>query len=113
MKKAKDVVTPYGIRKFRIKHHNELQYLVRVEYENGELICTPNQPIKVNSFDKSKSLNNWVNAAELREGQILITEIGTTKVKKVIPVPKGTTDSISCKVGCYFGCHSGVPILIR
>ena len=105
--------TPYGNRKLKLTIHEEDQYLVKVNYASGSIVCTPNQPIKTNGFDEDESLEGWVNAAELKVGDKLVTQYASPEVVSIDIIPQGSTTTARTNVGCFYGCHDGEPILVH
>lgn len=55
--------TPYGPAKLDITHHPELQDVIKVTYEGGSIICTPNHLIKTNGL--ADMINDWENSIDL------------------------------------------------
>jgi len=105
--------TPYGNRKLKLTVHEEDQYLVKVNYASGSIACTPNQPIKTGGFDEDKSLEGWMNASDLKPGDRLVTQYAEPEVISVDVIEQGSTTTARTKVGCFYGCQDGEPILVH
>ena len=107
------VKTPYGNRKLTLTEHEDNQPLVRVKYISGYVDCTPNQPIKIGGFDVDSSLDGWINAAELKSGDKLVTQYSSPEVVSIDIIEKGPTITVKTSVGCFYGCTDGEPILVH
>jgi hypothetical protein len=105
--------TPYGPRKLKLTRHEDQQLLMKVEYQSGSVVCTPNTPIKIGSFTYSDALNGWVNAAEIPLDSNLVTQYSRPKIISINPAGEGPTTTIKSPTGCFYGCHEGEPILIH
>jgi len=106
--------SPYGFQRIEISKHSNPQPLLSIKYKTGEIICTPNQPIKTGSIDVHNMLDGWVTASELSAGSIVATINGPSEVICCCAVDGGPTITVSAPESqCFFGCHSGVPILVH
>ena len=103
--------TPYGNKKVILNRHEVDQELIKLSYENGYVICTPNHPIKINNIDK---LEDWVSAKDCEIGLKLISNGKIVELIKIENVDKGYTTTIYVPgAHCFYGCHEGDPILVH
>lgn len=102
--------TPFGGCKISTIRHNELQRLIKINYTGGSIVCTPNQPIKINGM--VDMLNDWTPAENLQKGAILSSE--TFKVTSISKMQPGPTTTVYAKnSACFYGCFRGKPILVH
>lgn len=107
------IKTPLGNATPTLMKHEHDQYLVKVNYVSGNVICTPNTPIKTWPLDINNVIDGWKNAAELEPGDKLVTQYSNPEVTSVEIVDQGPTVSVASKWSCYYGCHEGEPVLLH
>lgn len=105
-------LTPYGPQRLKVIRHEQGQQLVQVSYEDGRVICTPNQPINTGDFDIMDSLKGWEIASQLKDCYITGVQ-HNHKLVDLCERDPGSTYTIISPVGCFFGCHDGEPVLLH
>jgi hypothetical protein len=103
--------TPFGNKKVIFNRHEDLQNLIKINYTNGNIICTPNHPIKVNN---TNWMDDWLEAEKCDKGTILITNNGKSEVTSIENIENGPTTTIYVPgAHCFYGCHDGNPIIVH
>jgi hypothetical protein len=100
--------TPFGPAKMTIKKHQNEKLLpkVKITYENGSIEATTNHVIKSN--------NSWHEFGEVMVGDTLNGWKSNTTVCEISISQK--TDAIGIRanrMGCYYGCIEGEPVLLH
>jgi hypothetical protein len=106
-------VTPYGDEQITLSIHDYRQPLIEIAFEGGNIMCTPNTPIKVDCFDLDNPLNRWVMASTLKAEDKVVSKNGPAKILSIKLADYGPTVSVNVPSGCFYGCNDGLPILVH
>jgi hypothetical protein len=103
--------TPFGNKKAILNRHECDQELVKIIYDGGDLVCTPNHPIKIDNAD---NINDWITADECEKGTKLVIDNGVVSVIDKVEHEHGFTTTIYVpSAHCFYGCSNGIPVLVH